>query len=295
MAIGQYVAKAEAAQAEAAQAASDPVTPAETPPVATAPASPPPVRRRHRKKTRTTKAHQAFDKWTSDTPDADLPSPEADAFAEELIAEMETEPPVLDTETPIPPPPAGGFSLDDVLKIIAATKTTPGGGFDEAALTRVLASVTQTNATANAQAMQTALNRSNPNYIPRSPYHRADGSEAIPQYTVYFGPQFTSGRGAPLPRDLYSPDECDLINRFEPGPMRSARGGQWTAEVLQNGSTKELVIKAPMATMDQRSNLPSFTLILRELLDGEVAVNPETLAARVAELERKLAAAQAAA
>ncbi len=45
-----------------------------------------------------------------------------------------------------------------------------------------------------------------------------------------------------------------------------------------------MIVKVPMATMDQRANLPSFSLILRELLDGEVAVNPDMLAAEVATL-----------
>jgi hypothetical protein len=143
--------------------------------------------------------------------------------------------------------------------------------------------------------MQTAMNRSNPNYVPKSPYHDADGKEAIPAYTVFMGPQHTRGKGAPLPRDMFSPTERDLIDRFVIGERKVARGGEWTAEAVRNGSTQELILKFPMTTMDQRQNLPSFSLILRELLDGEVAVNPDRLAERVAELERKLAAAGAAA
>lgn len=231
---------------------------------------------------RATQASETLDGGIYSATHANQDIQAAEALAESLIADLD--------DAPAAPPAAVTMTMDQVLQLMAASK---GGGFDEAALTRVLTAVQQSHVKASADAMQTALNRSNANYVARSPFHYADGREAIPKYTVFFGPQFTNGKGAPLPRDLFSPDECDLINRFEPGMHKIARNGQWTANVIQNGSTQELVIKVPMTTMDQRQNLPSLTLILRELLEGELAVNPDTLAARVAELERKLAATAA--
>jgi hypothetical protein len=205
-----------------------------------------------------------------------------DALADELIAEADA--------APVPQPT---MTMDQVLALLAATKG--GGGISAEDLKNILSEVVASGATANAHAMQTALNRSNPNYVPVSPYHDADGKETIPKYTVYFGPQFAKGKGAALPKDMYSVAERDLINRFEIGDSKVARGGEWTAQVLRDGSTQELIIKVPMGTMDQRQNLPSFAMILKELLDGEMAVNPDKLAERVAELERKLAAVGAAA
>ncbi len=263
--------------------------PSDPPPTAPPPEEPPaPVsaaRRKYEARLAAKRKYQAkvrAKKAASRPPPPAPPTPAAEALAEDLIAELDEAPAAQ--ATPVT------MTMEQVLQLMAAAK---GDGFDEAALTRVLTAVQQTHAKASADAMQTALNRSNINYISQGPFHYANGKEAVPKYTVFFGPQFTNGRGAALPRDLFSPDECDLINRFELGPQRIARNGAWTAEVFRNGSTHELVIKVPMTTMDQRQNLPSLTLILRELLDGELAVNPDTLAARVAELERKLAATAA--
>lgn len=202
------------------------------------------------------------EKAAAEAPEIEQPSPEADAFAEALIAEAET------------PAAPMTMTMDQFLEALKAVK---GSGFDEAALTRVLVATQQANATASANAMQTALNRSNPNYVAKSPFHYEDGREAVPIYTVYMGPQHTKGKGVADPKFMYSPAECDLINRFVIGERKVARGGDWTAEAVRDGSTQELHIKVPMTTMDQRQNLPSLVMILTELLDGEVATNPDKL------------------
>lgn len=210
-----------------------------------------------------------------------------DIIAEELANPSGEATPVIHADDPAAPPVM--MTMDQVLQLIRATQ---GGTQD---IEGILSRVMQATANANANAMQTALNRSNPNYVPKSPYHYADGRPAEPKFTVYFGPSHTDGKGAMLPKDAYFPAECDLINRFDVGQTKTARNGDWSAQAIQNGSTQELIIKVPMGSDDQRRELPSFQMILRELLDGAVAASPERLAERVAELERKLAAAGVAA
>ena len=62
----------------------------------------------------------------------------------------------------------------------------------------------------------------------------------------------------------------------------------WKAEVLRNGSAEELLITTEPKTLDGRQSLPPITSILRELLDGQAAANPDLLANRVAELEAQI-------
>jgi hypothetical protein len=143
----------------------------------------------------------------------------------------------------------------------------------------------------NATAMQTAITRQNPNYVSVTPYTKADGSRPQVKREIFFGPQGTGGKGWRLDPESLTPVELELANRFERG-RRSARDGQWTGDVVLNGTQEELVIKVPMANSDQRQDLPSFGSILREILDGPKAANPDRLAERVEELERLLAAKQ---
>lgn len=94
--------------------------------------------------------------------------------------------------------------------------------------------------------------------------------------------------GIPEDHDALTPLEIDLYNRFT--MTRTARQGMWKAEVLRNGSAEELWISTEPKTLDGRQSLPKLTMLLRELLDGAAAADPDTLAKRVAELEAKIAA-----
>jgi hypothetical protein len=85
--------------------------------------------------------------------------------------------------------------------------------------------------------------------------------------------------------------EIELFNKFTHTCL--ARNGSWRAEVRPGakGGKSELVISIPVATTDDRMELPNgISLILTELLGGEKAVDPASLAERVAELEKQLAA-----
>lgn len=83
--------------------------------------------------------------------------------------------------------------------------------------------------------------------------------------------------------DSLTPAEIDLFNRFE--TSKTARNGLWKAEVRRNGTAEQLWITTEPNTLDARMSLPGLTSILRELLDGAEAANPDRLAERVAELE----------
>lgn len=99
--------------------------------------------------------------------------------------------------------------------------------------------------------------------------------------------------GARMDEDLLTPLEIELFNRFT--SSRSTRNGRWTADIKQNGNDQELHVMVPHKEIDDRQNLPNgLTLILRELLDGEEAANPEALIARLEAAEAKLAALSAA-
>ena len=88
--------------------------------------------------------------------------------------------------------------------------------------------------------------------------------------------------------DALTPAEVELYNRFT--ETRTARKGMWKAEVRQNGSSEELFIITEPHTLDGRQSLPAIPSILRELLDGAEAANPEKLYARMMELEARLKA-----
>lgn len=94
--------------------------------------------------------------------------------------------------------------------------------------------------------------------------------------------------------ECMTPEEIELCNRFT--STKEARGGTWRAEVVKKGDTEELRILDDFSVynVDERNNLPPLTFILRELLDGADAVNPEVMAKRIEALEAKLKALEAA-
>lgn len=89
--------------------------------------------------------------------------------------------------------------------------------------------------------------------------------------------------------DELTPIEIDLFNRFE--TSRMARGGRWTATIKHVDGVERLVVWCQEhTTMDGRNSLPGISMILRELLDGAEATNPDTLAERVKQLEAQIQA-----
>lgn len=86
--------------------------------------------------------------------------------------------------------------------------------------------------------------------------------------------------------DELTPVEIDLYNRFD--KTRTSRGGNWRAEVKRDGANEALFVTTGPFTRDALMSLPPLTAVLRELLDGAEAVNPDLLNARLAELEAKI-------
>lgn len=83
--------------------------------------------------------------------------------------------------------------------------------------------------------------------------------------------------------------EVELYNRFD--RTMTARDGKWKADVRQNGSAQELHISTvEIGSLDGRLSLPALTLILRELLDGAEAADPDKMADRIAALEAQIKA-----
>ena len=88
--------------------------------------------------------------------------------------------------------------------------------------------------------------------------------------------------------DSLTPMEVELYNRFD--RSMTAKGGNWKADVRKDGSSELLWIETFPKTLDGRQSLPPLHLLLRELLDGAAAVDPVSMATRVAELEARIKA-----
>lgn len=89
-----------------------------------------------------------------------------------------------------------------------------------------------------------------------------------------------------------TPTEIDAYNSIDRD--YTARDGRWTAEIRGTGKSEVLLVNVPCVSIDDRMNLPSITLICRELRNGQAAVDPVSLADRVAQLEAQLKAVGAA-
>lgn len=85
--------------------------------------------------------------------------------------------------------------------------------------------------------------------------------------------------------EMLTPIEVEMFHRFTQN--MTARNGRWTATVTPNA----VHIAVPCATIDERMNIPSLALVLKELLDGQASVDPMALAQEVALLKAQLATA----
>ena len=133
----------------------------------------------------------------------------------------------------------------------------------------------------NAKAMRQAIRRENPDYNEKSVFQYPEGATGKEKPKLNRATFFCGIRQR---EDSLTPGEIDLFNRFTSD--KSAHSGQWTARVGMHGTVDSLKIDVPAKSLDDRMSLPNgLGLILRELLDGEDAVNADRLNERVAELE----------
>lgn len=168
----------------------------------------------------------------------------------------------------------GGFSYEQILTLAGTlgTAKAAGGGISAADLKEVL------------QAQRKAMKPENEAHPGFSVFSYPEGEQARPK--AFVRDVFFNGLREKV--DSLSATETDLYNRFTAD--RVARGGMWKATIKRNGSSEELWVTTEPKTLDGRMSLPPLTQLLRELLDGEAAADPDALAQRVEDLEARLKA-----
>ena len=140
-------------------------------------------------------------------------------------------------------------------------------------------------------AQRKAMRPENERHPEISVFSYPEGNVARPKATFR---RDTIVLGARLREDSLTPTEIDLCNRFE--VSTTARGGRWTATIRNIDGVETLIVNClEHNTIDGRAGLPPLSLILRELLDGPAATDPNTLAERVKQLEGQIQAMQGAA
>lgn len=145
---------------------------------------------------------------------------------------------------------------------------------------------------AGSEGMRRALKPENPRHPDVSAFNPAgerDHPRPALRRKTFMSP------GMELVANELNVEEINLLNSIEHNI--EARNGQWRAELKRTATdgTQELHIVVPCNTMDERMDLPkSLELILRELVGGTKAVDPETLAQQVAALQKQVAAMTAA-
>ena len=174
-------------------------------------------------------------------------------------------------------------------------------GMTPETLQSLLGSMGATSAAAMREAYR-QQRKENPNYPEVSVFNPGgkfddDGNARAPK-EVFKRPTFFNG--VRLGGELETPEEIRLFNQFT--DTKLARDGRWKLEIEDKGTRNErALLTIPSRTADDRmENAVPLPLILRELLGGADAVNPETLTARldeqakqIAELKAQLAGAAA--
>jgi len=173
---------------------------------------------------------------------------------------------------------ANGFGYEHILRLAPSLKAPQGGGGLTAADLKTLL-----------DGQRKAMRPENEQHPGISAFSHPDGEQAHPKDTLR-RPTFFNGMREH--EDCLTPIEIELYNRFD--KTMTARDGRWKADVRQNGSAQELhITTVEIGSLDGRLSLPQLTLILRELLDGAEAANPDALAARVVALEATIKEMQA--
>lgn len=176
-----------------------------------------------------------------------------------------------------PAPTTNDLLADALLK--AMERMQPASGISPEQLEQVLKS--------SAEATRKALKPENAQHPDVSDFNpKGERDHARPKLR-----RKTYWAGTELEHDELKLDEIELFNSFE--HSCEARNGAWRAELKRTATdgTAELHITFPSKNTDDRMDLPSMSLMLRELLGGTKAVDADSLAQRVAELEKQLAKA----
>lgn len=204
--------------------------------------------------------------------------------------------PLTIKESPVPPEtdpaPDPMTQIAAVLAKLSEQQAAPVGGLTEEQLGRLLSAAGVAAAAQGAESMRKVLHPQNAQHPGKSVFSYPEGDVAQPKPVLRphkddpAKPGLVFFCGAREDADQLTPAQIDLYNRFD--RTRTARDGRWRAEVASNGV--DLAVWVPCKTIDDRMDLPALDLILIELLDGQAAVDPVSLAERVAQLEAQLAA-----
>ena len=148
--------------------------------------------------------------------------------------------------------------------------------------------ILKSTAEAGAEGMRRVMHPQNAQAPGISKFSHPEGELAHPKDKLLRPVYFCGHRED---EEMLTPTEIALYNRVT--KSYTARSGRWRADLRQNGGQDELHVSVPCATIDDRMNIPPLALVVRELLDGEAAVDALALHDRVKDLEAKLAASAA--
>jgi hypothetical protein len=169
-----------------------------------------------------------------------------------------------------------GFTFEQISELADALPRT-GGGLSKDDLQDLMKA---------AGGNRTVQYPQNPDPPQVSAFSHPEGERAKPKAKLLKTVYFCGARQDP---DQLTPREIDLFNQFD--RSYTARGGSWRADLSVDN--KSLLITVPARALDDLIGLPAMELICLELLKGVAAVDPLSLAQRIADLEKKLADAAA--
>ena len=168
----------------------------------------------------------------------------------------------------------GGFGYEQIKTLASTLGVAKGSG----------GGVTAADLKSLMQAQHKALRPENDRDPEISAFSHPEGNVARPKPTLRRVTIFLGGR---VKDDDLTPLEIELFNRFD--VSKTARNGRWTADIRNIDGVERLIVKAAEHnTIDGRASLPGISMMLRELLDGPEATNPDTLAERVKQLEARI-------
>lgn len=175
--------------------------------------------------------------------------------------------------------------LRELLTRAGIVPTTMGMGAEH--LQAIMSTMDKVSARSVKDALRSER-KENPSYPERSVFHPAgkfdDEGNALKPKVTLSRPTFFNG--VRLGGELETEEEIELCNRFT--DSRTARDGEWTAAIDGVGPSSKLTVTVPSKTVDDRMSLPPFTHILRELLNGPEAVNPDTMAKQIEALQAQV-------
>lgn len=183
----------------------------------------------------------------------------------------------------------GTDPMHRVAEVLERLASQPQGGLTAEQLTAIVEAASSKAANQGAESLRAVLHPQNAQHPGRSAFSYPEGDVKRPKAVLRPKADGLPGVvffcGAREDADQLTPQTIDLYNRFT--RTVTSRDGRWKAEVASNGV--DLSVWVPCKSIDDRMDLPPLDLILTELLDGQAAVDPISLAERVSQLEALLA------